>query len=104
MTISDANYGAELITDKGRVLKYDAAECMVNHLREGAPPQAGLFLIAYDVPGQLFPVDSLAFVISPEFRSPMGANLAAFRHRQNLNAEHRANVLSWKEVMEKAGR
>jgi copper chaperone NosL len=34
MTIAEPNYGAELITEKGRVYKYDAAECMVNQLKE----------------------------------------------------------------------
>ena len=98
MTIADPRFGAELVTDKGRVLKYDAAECLINHLEADAPPHEQLLVIAYDDPRQLYPVDSLTFFIAPEYRSPMGANLAAFR-----SAEHAkpGEVMHWEEVRRK---
>ena len=98
MTIADPTFGAELVTDKGRVLKYDAAECLINHLEADAPPHEQLLVIAYDDPRQLYPVDSLTFVIAPEYRSPMGANLAGFR-----SAEHAkpAEEMRWEEVQRK---
>ena len=103
MTISDPHFGAELVTDKGRLMKFDATECMVNYLREEAPAFQALYAVAYDVPGQLYPVDSLGFVISPDYRSPMGANLAAFRHRESLGTPQKGTWLDWEEVMEKTG-
>ena len=30
MTIVDPRYGAELVTTKGKVYKYDAVECLIN--------------------------------------------------------------------------
>ena len=100
MTIADPNYGAELITDKGRVLKYDAAECLIDHLNDGAPPHRALYAVAYDTPGELHPVDSLAFVIASEFRSPMGANLAAFAERGAIPAPLRAEALGWDQTLQ----
>ena len=30
MNISDSKFGAEIVTKKGKIFKYDAAECMLN--------------------------------------------------------------------------
>lgn len=98
MTIADPKFGAELITDKGRVLKYDAAECLINHLKADAPPHEQLLVIAYDDPEQLYPVDSLTFVIAPEYRSPMGAHLAAFLSAEKTKP---GQVMHWDEVWKK---
>ena len=95
MTIAEPTFGAELVTDKGRVLKYDAAECLIDHLAADAPPHRQLLVIAYDDPRQLYPVDSLTFVIAPEYRSPMGANLAAFRSADKAKP---GEAMRWEEV------
>ena len=97
MTIVDPKFGAELITDKGRILKYDAAECLVDHLEQDAPAYRQLLAVAYDQPGHLHPVDSLAFVVSPDYRSPMGANLAGVKEPGSLRSAHDP-LLSWQEV------
>lgn len=97
MIISDPKFGAEMITAKGRVYKYDAIECMVDHLREEDPAYRQLLAIAYDRPEVLHPVDSLHFVISPAYRSPMGENLAAFLERAAIKE---GEVLTWKQVGE----
>lgn len=99
MSIADRQYGAELVTDKGRVLKYDAAECMINQLADDPVAYRQLYAVAYDRPGKLLPVDSLMFVIDPQFRSPMGANLAAFS--RNQGTPHGMPGLSWVEVSKK---
>lgn len=99
MTISNPKFGAELITDKGRILKYDAAECMINHLDENAPQYHKLYAVPYNAPKELQQVDSLQFLISPDFRSPMGANLAAFSDTTNLNVVHRDQLIDWQTLL-----
>lgn len=99
MTIANPNYGAELITDKGRILKYDATECMVNHIQEESPAYQNLFTIAYDDPKQLYHVDSLFFIISPDFRSPMGANLAAFSKKIEIQSKYEGQLLNWEQLV-----
>jgi copper chaperone NosL len=96
MTISDPKYGAELVTEKGRVYKYDAMECMVKYLDDNEVHTGLLLGIAYDEPKKLFPVDSLTFEISKKYRSPMGANLAAFK-----DATKTKKPLKWGEINEK---
>ena len=95
MTISNPKFGAELLTDKGRILKYDATECLVNHLKDNAPPHQKLYAVPYDQPKELQPVAKLYFLISPDFRSPMGANLAAFAEKENLGTQYHSQLMTW---------
>jgi copper chaperone NosL len=97
MSIADSQYGSELITDKGRVLKFDAAECMVNQLTKESTAYQKLYAVPYDAPKTLKSVDSLTFIIDPQFRSPMGANLAAFAVAEN--APQGVKKLSWEETI-----
>jgi copper chaperone NosL len=97
MIISDPKYGAELITEKGRINKYDAVECMINHLDKEKIEDDKLFAVAFDDPGLLYPVDSLTFVQNPSFRSPMGENIAAFRNDDSVGLEK----MDWLELYRK---
>lgn len=99
MTISNPKFGAELITDKGRILKYDAAECLVNHLSDGAPKYQKLYAVPYDEPKALRAVENLHFLISPDFRSPMGANLAAFSDKKNLDKHYHSQLIDWQTLL-----
>lgn len=99
MTISNPKFGAELITDKGRVLKYDAAECMVNQLNKEKTKYQKLYAISFDDPKQLKEVSTLHFLISSDFRSPMGANLAAFSDTTKLDAKYKNQLISWEQLL-----
>jgi copper chaperone NosL len=99
MSIANPQFGSELITDKGRVLKYDAAECMANQLGEESMAYQKLYAVPFDSPKTLKSVDSLTFVIDPQFRSPMGANLAAFSAAENV--PQGVETLSWEELVKK---
>ncbi|ADR22688.1 hypothetical protein MATR_34660 [Marivirga tractuosa] len=79
MTIADPKYGAELVTKKGRIYKFDAIECMLPYMKENADTEFGhTMAVAYDKPQSLQKVESLYFVKNAHFKSPMGKNLAAF--------------------------
>jgi hypothetical protein len=76
---------------------------MVRHLSEEAPEWRALYAIAYDKPERLIPVDSLHWLISPDFRSPMGANLVAFSSRDQLDPQYYSQLIQWIEVVQRIG-
>lgn len=79
MSIVDPKFGAELVTTKGKVYKFDAMECLIPFMEEQSDQAYAYTLgIAYDAPEKLVAVDSLQFVVSETYNSPMGANVAAF--------------------------
>lgn len=104
MTIVDQQHAAEVVTKKGRDYKFDAIECMVNHMKDIDISEIGLFLINdYADPGKLIDATSATYLISPGIPSPMGADLSGFAHRQAAQSsqeEHSGEIYSWKKLLE----
>ena len=97
MIISDEKYGGELVTQKGRIYKFDAVECVVNYIAENNDDYRYTMAVAYDKPENLFSVDSLKFVVSEKYSSPMGANLAAFINEDAVDTDE-GNWMNWEEI------
>ena len=103
MSIVDARFGAEAVTDKGKVFTFDAIECMVQYTQQEEGPFAHLVVNTFETPKDLFPVESCTFLISPEIPSPMGAYLSAFTNTEAANqklAKHGGVLYNWGELAE----
>ncbi len=104
MTIMDHRYGAELVTNKGKVYTFDAAECLIDYLlhNEEMERNAELLLVtSYTEPGQLIDARSATFLVSKLMPSPMGAYLTAFSNRETASEFHQknqGNLYTWKEL------
>lgn len=81
MTISDQRYGAELVTNKGRVYKFDDVHCIQGFVAEKTVAQdaiASFWLIDFSQPGTLIPAEKSHLLENKELKSPMGSNVIAF--------------------------
>jgi copper chaperone NosL len=79
MTIVDQQHAAQIVTGKGKVFKFDASECMLNHLKEVDTSTVALFLVNdYNAPGELIDAIHASYLKSKEIPSPMGEFLTAF--------------------------
>lgn len=78
MTISNNQYGAELINSKGKIFKFDAVECLITFFNEH-PEHQYTHILVTDVndPGTFIEAKTALFLQSPNLQSPMGANLSA---------------------------
>lgn len=102
MTIVDQQHGAEFVTKKGKVFKFDAVECLLNHLDEVDDQSVALYLVnTYTQPGELRDATRATYLISEGIPSPMGEFLTAFETEADaLTAEgkHGGIVFTWKEI------
>jgi copper chaperone NosL len=102
MTIVDKQHGAELVTKKGKVFKFDAAECMLNYTKSIEEQTVELFLTnSYKRPGELLDATRAYYLISEEIPSPMGEYLTAFGEEADAieaRKEHGGTLYSWKEL------
>lgn len=103
MHIVDKQHAAEVVTNKGKVYVYDAIECMLNELSEEGTKNIALTLTnIYGSPSKLYDTKSAFFLINSSIPSPMGANLSAFRTRQEaekVNAEKgKGKIYTWEEI------
>ena len=105
MTIVDKQHAAQFVTQKGKVFKFDAAECMMNYLKEIDKTTVALFLVNdYEAPGELINATEATYLICKNIPSPMGEFLTAFKSREVAERVHAANqgvLLSWAELQER---
>lgn len=88
MTIMDKKFGAEVVTTKGKVYKFDDVNCMVNFLNSGFLDDRDVafrLVVDYSQPGKLIPADEAFFIKSPEIRSPMASQVASFETDEGKN-------------------
>ena len=106
MLITDNRYGCELITDKGKVFKFDEAGCMIEYaLVENLIGDANQkFLVTvFSMPETFTDATSVHFVKDDDYRSPMGLNVMAFDRESDADDFTRTNEserLNWIEVIE----
>ena len=105
MTIVDRQHAAQIVTKKGKAFKFDAVECMVNHLKDIDVASIELFFVNdYQAPGELIDAKKATFLISKDIPSPMGEYLSAFQSRveaENIETENNGKLYSWEELLTK---
>ncbi len=103
MTIVDRQHAAELVTQKGKVFKFDAVECMVNSIEEIGVGNISQYLCnTNDVPGELVDATAASFLVSEALPSPMGANLTAFSTQGEANKAHEeygGRLYTWEPLL-----
>ena len=76
MTISDSRFGGEAVLPTGRVLKFDAPECMLSWARATPADQRGdLYIIDLQHPGTFVPVITAGFLTGGTMQGPMGGSV-----------------------------
>lgn len=100
MTIVDQKFAAELVTEKGKVYKYDDLGCMISHMQENELTEAPIQVVAdYSRPGELIDAQTAVFVHDESLRSPMRGDLAAFTDAGKAGAQFAGGkVMSYKEI------
>ncbi|WP_291865892.1 nitrous oxide reductase accessory protein NosL [Maribacter sp.] len=105
MTIVDRQHASEIVTKKGKAFKFDAIECMMNHVNTIDRNKVKLFLANdYNRPGELMDAATAVYLISKEVPSPMGEYLTAFKTKEEaekVREEHGGKLYSWEELQNK---
>lgn len=87
MAISDSKFGAEAITHKGKIFKYDEAHCYLSEIADKELDEKEVKLVyVSNFCGQheLLPAEKSFFLFSENLKSPMGGNVAVFSNKDSL--------------------
>jgi copper chaperone NosL len=104
MTISDPRFGAEIITKKGKIFKFDDEHCIIGFLNSKKVAQqdiSGIYFIDFTIPDKLVNVNDAVFLQCPALKSPMGGNIAAFSNEDSLTKvfqQINGNKISWEDM------
>jgi copper chaperone NosL len=104
MTIMDRKFGAEVVTKKGKIFKFDDVNCMVNFLNSGTINEREVsykLVVDYSQPEKLIAAGEAFYIKSPEIKSPMAGHVAAFE-TDELQKEYKKQwngiYLTWGEL------
>ena len=106
MLITDNRYGSEIVTDKGKVFKFDEVGCMIEYamVKNLIGDANQKFLVTdFAAPESFIAANSVFYVHNENFRSPMGSNVMAFDSevsRQKFVTESGGSLLNWVDVIE----
>lgn len=108
MTIADERWGAEIVTHKGKVFKFDAVECMVAfYLDEKKLNRENeihsFWTINYLKPKELIDATKAFYLKSSEYQSPMAFNAPSFKTREERDKSIKTDKdipLDWTSLVE----
>lgn len=102
MTITDPRYGSELITDKGKIYKFDSIECLAAYSEKlNSDEIASMWVTDFGGNTKFVNTQNAFFVKSENLRSPMGLNLTAFSSDRDLMKtidQYGGKSLTWNEL------
>jgi copper chaperone NosL len=102
MTISDGRFGAEIITKKGRVYKFDDLQCLLDYKLEKSNINFTDFYVNdYTASNKLIDAQKAFYVQHEDVRSPMGGNYCAFEQDTsaiNFSKKYHVIIKMWNEL------
>lgn len=101
MTIADGKFGAEIITKKGRVYKFDDLHCMKGYLSENKTDVKSYFVHDYTKENILISAEKAFYLKDGAISSPMRGNIAAFVDESEASAfqsKLNAQPISFEEI------
>ena len=89
MTLVDKKFGAELVTAKGKVYKFDDVNCMITFYQSGEVSTedfAYKLVVDYSQPGKLIDANNAFYLKSDTIQTPMASHVAAFEKEDAMKA------------------
>ena len=107
MSIADNHFGAEIITKKGKVYKFDDTHCILAFMKENTINNNDIketWLVNYAEPHNFIAAEKATLLESSELHSPMGGNAAAFENKEKLEEisnklQGDKKIITWNELV-----
>jgi copper chaperone NosL len=104
MTLMDKKFGAEVVTKKGKIYKFDDLNCLIAFIRSGNEAEDNIALqlvIDFSNPEKFIDTKQAYYSRSDQIKSPMSSHIAAFEKKDEVeryNKEWEGVILSWQEL------
>ncbi|HQE33292.1 MAG TPA: nitrous oxide reductase accessory protein NosL [Flavobacterium alvei] len=105
MSIADGKYAAEIITQKGRIYKFDDIGCMVNYCKENTNTKIGAYFVSnFAQDNVLIPAETAFFLSGGTIQSPMHGGIIAFsfeKEAKEFATKSNAKPMNWAAIIKK---
>ncbi len=86
MTITEAKYATQLITEKGKTYKFDDIRCMDDYASSNPDQSSGSTTYVVDFPtGDFIKTQNASLIKGGSIKSPMGGNTQAYSDKSAAN-------------------
>lgn len=104
MPVADTRFGGEIITEKGKIYKFDDIGCMIHFLTEGINNEKAKQILSLNYLNnqELIDVYQSSFLISSELHTPMNSDAASFKTKKEAEEyieKFPGKILSWDELI-----
>lgn len=105
MTLIDSRFGAEILTLKGKIYKFDDLNCMIQFYQSEYEPKENIgriLVVDFDDPGTLIDAQTAHYIQADAIRSPMSSQVAAFSSENasaNHNKEWNGKAMNWEQLV-----
>jgi copper chaperone NosL len=105
MSIADNHFGAEIMTQKGKVYKFDDMHCIAGFIKSKQVDSndiKDIWLVNYAEPHNFIPAQKAFLFESADLHSPMGGNIANFDDENKLTETMKimkGQPLTWNEFI-----
>jgi copper chaperone NosL len=106
MMVSDAKFGTEIITDKGKKYKFDDMHCLLSFINSkaiNATEIKDVYVTDFSSPEHHFIKANESFLLHSELlKSPMNGNIVAFANKDSLNSMmniYKGEAVSWNSLL-----
>lgn len=104
MTISDNHFGAELITKKRKIYKFDSIECLASYSQSiNSEEILSMWVTDFANPPNMIDTKNAYYLRSDKIMSPMGLNVCAFSDSlqlKEIKRKYGGVKISWNEIIE----
>lgn len=100
MTIMSNLYGMELITEKGKIYKFDDISCAVSFYKKQTDAGIRIFVADHES-GNLISAETANYVKSDQNRTPMNSMVVAFASEEKAKAFQKkkgGDIFTWNSV------
>ncbi len=104
MTISDIRFGAEVITEKGKIFKFDDPQCALSFLNSKSDPSFSvreIYFTDFSDKHTLIDSKNVVFLKSEVLKAPMGGNFVCFTNLDSLKQvmkEYPGSIAYWNDI------
>lgn len=101
MQIVDSRFGAELITEHGRIYKFDSVKCMRRFVTKSSEKAKSMYVVDYFHPEKLISVTDAFFLEGSTVNGPMGPDAVPSADKdalEKLKASSSGEIINWEKL------
>ncbi len=101
MKIVEKKFGAQIVTEKGKIQMYDSAECLIREALKHPEEKYSHLKVTNYLTDEWLDAEQAYFLVSESLPSPMGANLTSYKTKNeadDMQKEKQGEVFNWEQI------